>query len=321
MEGRDPSLAPDGSLPHAYGAGGKNALRAGFKLQEPRASLAFFVVRSDARHDLLFQTADLTWHAYNGYGGLTTYGSFDFPYFHEPRGDQWLNLSDPGHVYVRAYKRSLNTPLITRDYRSVNAPLGPELAAIRFLERNGYDVHYASGVDLAKDDGVLRRSRSYVSVGHDEYWTYPQRLALEAARERGLHLNFWSANEAYWAVRFPAGDDRTMVCFKETQALDKLDDAAEWTGTFRDSRPMNPRGAMPENALTGTMFAANAQRADPIDLDGARFGAHRAWRGTSVGRGETTVALAGVLGHEWDEVLDNGVSPPYTLRARCPCAS
>jgi len=314
VAGRDPALPPDGSLPHAYGAGGKNALRDGFRLREPRAALAFFVVRSRKRGDLVFQTADLTWHAYNGYGGYTTYGAFTYPFLHEPFGKQFMNLSDPGHATKRAYKRSLNTPVITRDYRSVNAPFGAELAAIRFLERNGYDVHYCSGADLADAataDDVLSRSRAYVSVGHDEYWTYEQREALERWRSRGLHLNFWSANEAYWAVRFPKGDARTMVIYKETQSLEKLDAPGEWTGTFRDARAINPRGAMPENALTGTMFAANAQRVDPVVLDGARFGAHRAWRGTAVRTGrQTRVALAGVLGHEWDEVVDNGASPP-----------
>ena len=139
-----------------------------------------------------------------------------------------------------------------------------------------------------------------------------QRDAIERARRRGVHLNFWSANEAYWAVRFPKGDARTMVIYKETQSLEKLDAPGEWTGTFRDARAINPRGAMPENALTGTMFAANAQRVDPIVLDGRRFGAHRAWRGTAVRTGrQTRVALAGVLGHEWDEVVDNGWSPAY----------
>ena len=77
---------------------------------------------------------------------------------------------------------------------------------------------------------LLARSRAYLSVGHDEYWTYAQRAAIEAARDRprGLHLNFWSANEAYWAVRlersrYEAADaaeeepPRTVVCYKETQ--------------------------------------------------------------------------------------------------------
>ena len=88
---------------------------------------------------------------------------------HEPYGDEFLNLSEPKHVHKRAHARSYDTPLITRAYRSVNAPLGPELAAIRFLERMGYDVHYATGFDLSGKhaDGILKRSRAYLSVGHD----------------------------------------------------------------------------------------------------------------------------------------------------------
>ena len=81
------------------------------------------------------------------------------PHRHEPYGDEFLNLSDPKHVHKRAHARSYDTPLITRAYRSVNAPLGPELAAIRFLERMGYDVHYATGFDLSGKhaDNILKR--------------------------------------------------------------------------------------------------------------------------------------------------------------------
>lgn len=224
-------------------------------------------------------------------------------------------MTDPNHLYQRAFKRSLDTPVITRDYRSVNAPFGPEIAAIRWLEKNGYDLHYVAGADLARRafaDEILSRSKAYLSVGHDEYWTYPQREALYAARENdGLHLNFWSANENYWAVRFEDDDPRTMIIYKETQHVAKLDPALDqWTGTFRDARPINPKGARPENALSGTMFVANAQRVDPIYLDGERFGAHRAWRNTSVAAGARYYALPGVLGHEWDEIADNGWSPP-----------
>ena len=86
---------------------------------------AYFVVRSPDTHDLLFQTADLTWHAYNRWhGGLTTYGSFHYPYLHEPYGDEFLNLSDPKHVHKRAHARSYDTPLITRAYRSVERAAG-----------------------------------------------------------------------------------------------------------------------------------------------------------------------------------------------------
>ena len=77
---------------------------------------------------------------------------------------------------------------------------------------------------------------------------------------------------------------RTLVCYKETQSLTKLDPLeGSWTGTFRDARPINPRGAMPENALSGTLFAANAQRVDSLVVDARAFGLHRIWRNTSVG--------------------------------------
>lgn len=159
MVGRDPLLPPDGSLPHAYGAAGRNRPRNALTL--PRASHIWFVVRElpaavgshawaagRPDRDLLFQTADLTWQAYNGYGGYTTYGSFDYPREHAP-ARRLLNLSEPGHQQRRAYKRSLNTPLITRDYRACNMPLHAEYPAIRFLERNGFDMHYCAGADLA----------------------------------------------------------------------------------------------------------------------------------------------------------------------------
>lgn len=315
--GRDPGLPPEAG-PHAYGAAGK--YKGGrSKMRRPRASLAFFVVRAPlaSSHQLLLQTADTTWHAYNGWGGLTTYGSFEFPWRHAPNRTYMAE----GDAMNRAFKRSYNTPLVTRDYRAVNSPFGVEIAAIRFLERVGVDLHYCTGLDLgirhrAKD--ILSRSRAYLSVGHDEYWSYAQREEVEAARDiAGVHLNFWSGNEAYWAIRWEKSefddDDapRTMVCYKETQSSTKLDRPQYWTGTFRDARPLNPFGPRPENALTGTMFVANAQRNDPLFVDAFRFGQHRAWRHTAVSGENRTFVLgpAGILGHEWDEDVDNGWRP------------
>ena len=45
------------------------------------ASHIFFIVRDDTSHsDLLFQTSDTTWQAYNDYGGNSLYtGSPDRP--------------------------------------------------------------------------------------------------------------------------------------------------------------------------------------------------------------------------------------------------
>ena len=55
----------------------------------------------------------------------------------------------------------------------------------------------------------------------------------------------------------------------------------EWTGTFRDGRPINPLGAQPENALTGTIFTVNAWRHDALEVP-SEFSGLRFWRHTSV---------------------------------------
>lgn len=106
---------------------------------------------------------------------------------------------------------------------------------------------------------------------------------------------------------------RTLVVYKETQSLVKIDPASnEWTGTFRDGRTINPLGAQPENALTGTLFTVNAWRNDFLEVP-ARYGAHRFWRNTSIAaqrEGQTfVVPVVGLLGHEWDEDVDNGFRP------------
>jgi hypothetical protein len=48
-----------------------------------------------------------------------------------------MDVADPDHAAERAHKRSYDTPLVTREYRAVNAPLGCEYPALRFLERLG----------------------------------------------------------------------------------------------------------------------------------------------------------------------------------------
>lgn len=69
----DPYIQPP-NLPHAYGRNGYGKLKNA--LVEPRASHIWFVVRGGVS-DLVVQTGDATWQAYNGYGGFTTYGTFN----------------------------------------------------------------------------------------------------------------------------------------------------------------------------------------------------------------------------------------------------
>ena len=87
-----------------------------------------------------------------------------------------------------------------------------------------------------------------------------------------------------------------------------------WTGTFRDSRPINPRSSRSENALRWPHGRANAQRVDALYVDGERFRRTSRLAQPSVAEGAAYHTPKGILGHEWDEVVDNGWSPPHLQR-------
>src|SRR5262252_8983531 len=269
------------------------------------ASHIVFVVRDDAgSSDLLFQTSDTTWQAYNQYGGNSLY------------------VGAPGSNPTRAYKVSYNRPLTTRGTTPANAVFNAEYPMVRWLEANGYDISYTTGVDTDRGGATLanKRHRVFLSVGHDEYWSGSQRTNVENARAAGVNLAFFSGNEVFWKTRWEASIDgtntpfRTLVSYKETHANAKIDpqDPPTWTGTWRDPRFSPPAdGGRPENALSGTIFMVNCCRADSIVVP-AEDGQMRFWRNTSVATQSagTSVTLNGALiGYEWDEELDNGSRP------------
>ncbi len=265
-----------------------------------------FVVRDDSRNaEILFQTSDTTWQAYNQYGGNSLYvGS--------PNG--------------RAYKVSYNRPFTARGCCAEDWVFNAEYPMVRWLEANGYDVSYFTGVDTDRRGAQLLNHRVFLSVGHDEYWSGSQRANVEAARNAGVHLAFFSGNEVFWKTRWENSIDgsgtpyRTLVSYKETHANAKIDPLPDvWTGTWRDPRFSPPAdGGRPENALTGTIFTVNApgSATDAISVPAAD-GAMRFWRNTSVATlaaNQTATLTSGTLGYEWDEDLNNGFRPAGLIK-------
>jgi len=269
------------------------------------ASHIVFVVRDDtSTSDLLFQTSDTTWQAYNNYGGNSLYTG-------APAG--------------RAYKVSYNRPFNTRAVdNGQDWVFNAEYPMVRWLEANGYDVSYVSGIDSDRSGTLLRNHRVFLSVGHDEYWSAAQRSNVEAARDAGVHLAFFSGNEVFWKTRWEPSIDgsatpyRTLVSYKETHANAKIDPTSTWTGTWRDPRFSPPAdGGRPENALTGTLFMAN-DVGTPYSIEvPAADGKMRFWRNTTVASltsGQVATLPVGTLGYEWDVDLDNGFRPSGLIR-------
>jgi len=271
-----------------------------------------FIVRNDtSTSKILYQTSDTTWQAYNYYGNGSLYGpgvaNFDLPY--------------------RSYKVSYNRPVLTRGFEAESATwvFGAEFAMVQWLEANGYDVSYASGVDADRNGTLITNHKIYMDSGHDEYVSAGARASIQAARDAGVNLAFFSGNAMFWKTRWENSVDgsnspyRTLVCYKETLAFAKLDpqDPPTWTGTWRDPTFSPPAdGGQPENALKGTLFMVNGPGLDnsgnlTINVPQAD-GQMRFWRNTAVSSlapGATYALVPGSLGYEWDEDVDNGFRP------------
>ena len=272
----------------------------------PGESHVVFVVRDDDDpSDLLFQTSDTTWQAYNAYGDSCLYD-------HLPVTPRF------------ATKVSYNRPFSTRSAEfGANWVFNSEYPMVRWLEANGYDVTYCAGVDTDRRGDRLLQHRIFLSVGHDEYWSAQQRDHVEAARDAGVHLAFLSGNEVFWKARWEDSIDgsatphRTLVCYKEPKGGARTDPTPEWTGLWRDARFSPPcDGGRPENALSGTIFGVQGFSGNRITVP-AEDGRLRFWRDTDMAGlapGTTSALSAATLGYEWDEEVDNGARPPGLMR-------
>jgi hypothetical protein len=190
-----------------------------------------------------------TWQAYNAYGGSSLYTA-----------QQSADASDDtvgnfGHFvsFERPYGNNGGAMYILDDFKS------HDLRDIRFLERNGYDLTYASSLDVTEDSrGLPQPQKGIIFIGHDEYWTYHERSVVQGMRDRHTHLAFLSGNNAFWNVRLSigpvtrrAGD--VLTCYK----LDRDPSAAADSLTTTEFR-MKPV-SRPEDALVGIEYVVGTQ--------------------------------------------------------------
>jgi hypothetical protein len=292
-----------------------------------KQSYIVFVVRDDARASTyLFVSAVSTYQAYNDWGGKSLYSfnssgpvptgnlrgtpealkvSFDRPYAISNRALAPDPL--PAAAGGVGTGHCINIPAP----RGETVPAGWEYNMVRFLEREGYDVAYASSLDLHTDDDLLRDHKAYLSVGHDEYWSAEMRGNVTAARDRGVHLGFFSSNNIYWQVRFEADSnavpDRTMVCYKDTSDPLFETHPSLTTVQFRQT-PVNS----PEDNVLGVMYVDDPAN-EAIVVHNA---SHWVFAFTGLRNGDQ---LPGLLGYEVDKFYPSSLpgsipsSPPNTI--------
>ncbi|MFC9490403.1 N,N-dimethylformamidase beta subunit family domain-containing protein [Streptomyces hydrogenans] len=148
-------------------------------------SYVIFVVRDDRQADLIAQTSDFTWQAYNRW-----------PEDHSlySNGDDQLTT-----YYGRDVAVTFDRPYLTTTFFNSPLPGTGEYFVFEYpftfwLEKSGYDVTYCSGVDTHRGTAGFGRAKGFLSIGHDEYVTRNMYDNLIAARDSGLSLGFFTAN-------------------------------------------------------------------------------------------------------------------------------
>ena len=278
-----------------------------------KQSFIHFVVRDDARaSEHLFQCSVTTYQAYNNWGGKSLYGfnssngqpaikvSFNRPYGLPPRALASFGVGAGEFLY------NFGTGI----------PAAWEYNFVRWAEGEGLDLTYCSNIDVHENASLLRLHRSFLSVGHDEYWSKEMRDGVESARDHGVSLAFFSANTCYWQVRFEPSPnslakDRSMVCYKHaiTDPIAKTVDSARTTTLWRNT-PVNRS----EASLMGVEFTYTSVDADWV----VENPAHWIFENTGVVKG---TRIPGVVGYEVDRVTPNSptnllklATSPFTTR-------
>ena len=185
------------------------------------------------------------------------------------------------------------------------------LGYVRWLEKNGYDIEYASDVDIHADPTLLQGRQGVLIVGHSEYWSHEMRDHLEAAISHGVNLAAFAANSLFNQIRYEPSSsatnaipNRIIVCYKDA-ALDPLagKDDSRVTVAFRDA-PVD----RPEQSLLGGMVDVDSYCQWGCGFDWVVTDASNwVFANTGLRNGDK---LPGLVGYEYDQVLPGYPTPP-----------
>nr|WP_152052090.1 N,N-dimethylformamidase beta subunit family domain-containing protein [Tautonia marina] len=245
-------------------------------------SYVVFIVTDDRPADILFQCSDNTWQAYNTWPN-------NYSVYTHPKGNQgpWANVS-----FDRPYGREAQFNGVVNDPLTFGSGefLPFEFPLAYWLEQHGYDVTYCSNSDMITPDRGLK-CKTFVSVGHDEYWDIRQFRSVEAMRDAGVSLLFFSGNSVCWVTPFmPSSDGRANRIIFRGGPYGADNDYA--VNRERDHGPFPERGP-DEGLLMG------ARNVEPVNGGGdwvITKPDHWIFEGTGVKAGER---IPGLIGWEY----------------------
>jgi N,N-dimethylformamidase beta subunit-like protein len=239
---------------------------------------------------IVIKNAVATWQAYNTWGGYDLY-------------------TGPGGYNDRSLAVSLDRPY---DGKGADEFLVFERKLINLAERLGLPLAYTTSMDLDRDPHLLDEAAALISMGHDEYWSPPEREHVTRARNAGTNIAIFGANAMFRRTRLAAtrlGARRLVICYKTSYFQDPMYGKHNALVTSDWREPPDPE---PESSLTGTLYESNPVTADYVVVSPGAW----MFRGTGARAGTRFRAL---VGDEYDRV--NPVYPvprPIEILAHSP---
>ncbi len=290
---------------------GRDTAHAGFVVRAPEPTTSAIMV-----------LATNTWNAYNNWGGCSLYTggvevSFRRPFArgmlcrpHTERDDRkarpirWDEAPDADGEIFQAWRTE-------RGYPPAIGSSGwftYERRFVAWAEAAGHRFDMAISTDL-ETPGALDGYDLVICVGHDEYWSAPQREAVEAHVAGGGNLATFSGNTMFWQVRteLEATSDGTdgpssMIGYKYTAHTDDpiLDtDPTRISGMWADPVVGKPEAALLGGGSAWGLYHRFGQAtARGIGAFVVYRNDHWLFEGTDLRYGDVLGARDGVVGYE-----------------------
>jgi hypothetical protein len=249
-----------------------------------------FVVRDEREAELIVQTSDFTWQAYNGWPADYSLYSDGTP---EPNYGTNLAVS-----FERPYLPDWSTAIPGAGQYFVF-----EFPFTYWLEKMGYDVTYCSNLDTHRGTAAPSRAAGFLSIGHDEYWTVEMYDNLRAAIDAGVSIGFFSGNIANYAIGLRPG-----ASGRPDRVFSRVDRFGE-PGVLERYPPDHPIGDIARNQwpvpgeapAEGDLIGAGNELPSSGCADWVcSLPGHWVFEGTGMAEGD---AIPNLVGHEWQGLL------------------
>ena len=285
-----------------------------------------FIVRpatGKGKGRILFVPPTATWSAYNDWGGSNHYEGIT-----GPNRDQYSPIVSANRPFAKGFvSLPPDAPRVALDYvpELMAPPRYPHMEwawrtghskkyassgwasydrhVFQWLERQGYAVDLMTQTDLHYRPELLSSYSLAVFAGHDEYWSWEMRDAIDAYVEAGGHVARFAGN-FMWQIRLEDGG-RKQICYKYRAAGEDLvsgTDRQHLLTTSWEHKTVGRPGALTFglNATRGVYTGwggcvARGARGFPIYRP-----EHWCFAGTGFGYGDILGAQAHVFGYEVD---------------------